>query len=390
MTPTKALYIVFIFTWYFIPVYSQQNETVLDIIEAINQDTLIKQIRIISSEDPYLLDGEETFIPHRINGLGNEESTNYLVNVLSSYGLEVEVDTYREGGDNILATKVGTVYPDEYYIICAHYDAVTYYAADDDASGTAAVLEAARIFKDYSFEYSIIFALWDEEELGLVGSYDYAERANQLGMDIKGVINMDMIAYDGDGDRKLEVHSRNFGNSIQLSNDMVEFAEDYNFDIELVQYLTNGAMNSDHRSFWQFGYTAVLLIEELSGGDFNPWYHQIEDRVDILDMDYFTECATFTIAVTASLATPDETVGLPAISAKDFIVYPNPAKDDLIISSDIPMERVSLYTLDGKQIRVTTDFVEKQRWDISDVPSGLYLLQIATKEGIGSKKIMIQ
>ena len=49
--------------------------------------------------------------------------------------------------------------------------------ADDNASGTAAVIEAARIFTQYDSKYTIIYALWDEEEQGLIGSAYYAHQA---------------------------------------------------------------------------------------------------------------------------------------------------------------------------------------------------------------------
>jgi photosystem II stability/assembly factor-like uncharacterized protein len=67
---------------------------------------------------------------------------------------------------NLIATKTGTTYPDQHYIVCAHYDAtsnnpmVNAPGADDNGSGTATVLETARVLADYEFKYSIKFVLF--------------------------------------------------------------------------------------------------------------------------------------------------------------------------------------------------------------------------------------
>ena len=85
--------------------------------------------------------------------------------------------------------------------------------ADDNASGTAAVIEAARIFSQYDFPFTIIYALWDEEEQGLIGSEYYATQAANAGDSILGVINLDMIGYDGNGDGNADVHNSSVANT---------------------------------------------------------------------------------------------------------------------------------------------------------------------------------
>lgn len=64
---------------------------------------------------------------------------------LESYGLSVVLEPFYYGGTyyNVVATKLGTVYPDQEYIVGAHYDSVSNPGADDNASGVALVLEAA-------------------------------------------------------------------------------------------------------------------------------------------------------------------------------------------------------------------------------------------------------
>ena len=79
----------------------------------------------------------------------------------------------------VYCTKIGTTRPDEMYIIGAHMDGHGWgEAANDDGSGTALVMELARIFSspDVQTERSIRFALWNNEETGLNGARAYVEQ----------------------------------------------------------------------------------------------------------------------------------------------------------------------------------------------------------------------
>ncbi len=107
---------------------------------------------------------------------------------------------YGDSGINVIATLSGSIYPDEYIILTSHYDAIsddTLHApgANDNATGTAAVIEAARIMSQYSFDRSIIFACFGAEEIGLVGSGYYARLANENNMKIVGCISIDCGGY---------------------------------------------------------------------------------------------------------------------------------------------------------------------------------------------------
>ena len=112
----------------------------------------------------------------------------------------------------VYCTKIGTTNPDEMYIIGAHMDGHGWgEAANDDGSGTAIVLELARIFNapDVQTERSIRFALWNNEETGLNGSRAYVEqRASLQGQEVPpgsgnypeprwlGMVQHDMMLFD--------------------------------------------------------------------------------------------------------------------------------------------------------------------------------------------------
>ena len=119
-----------------------------------------------------------------------------------------------EGGprEEVYCTKVGSVHPEEMYIVGAHMDGIGWgEAANDDGSGTALVLELARILNGSGVktERSIRFALWNNEETGLHGSYAYVDqRAALQGQEMPpgsgrypepkwlGMIQHDMMLFD--------------------------------------------------------------------------------------------------------------------------------------------------------------------------------------------------
>jgi hypothetical protein len=85
--------------------------------------------------------------------------------------------------EEVYCTKIGTTHPDEMYIVGGHMDGIGVgEAADDDGSGTALVMELARVFSspDVKTERSIRFVLWNNEETGLDGSKAYVEQRAAL------------------------------------------------------------------------------------------------------------------------------------------------------------------------------------------------------------------
>jgi hypothetical protein len=85
--------------------------------------------------------------------------------------------------EEVYCTKIGTTHPDEMYIVGGHMDGIGVgEAADDDGSGTALVMELARVFSspDVKTERSIRFILWNNEETGLDGSKAYVEQRAAL------------------------------------------------------------------------------------------------------------------------------------------------------------------------------------------------------------------
>jgi hypothetical protein len=95
---------------------------------------------------------------------------------------------------NIIAIKQGTTNPDDIYIVGAHYDSTGYSGADDNASGVAGVLEAARVMARYDFASTVIFCAFDCEEWGLYGGAHMA--ADYANANIRAMVSLDMISWN--------------------------------------------------------------------------------------------------------------------------------------------------------------------------------------------------
>jgi len=271
------------------------------LITLSTQQTNGLTVRQLSGDTSILLDGSAQLITSRnyqFNSVQNI-AAQFIKEKFEEYGLNARYQDYSATGRNVLGWKTGNKFPEKKYIICAHYDNMptSLFApgADDNASGVVAVMEAARILGNLPSEYTLEFAVWDEEEIGLVGSQAYADSAVIENAQIMGVLNFDMIAWDSNNDYKMTIGTNSL--SASLSNDYETVMNLYTPEIWW-NYTTIEA--SDHASFWNVGYPALLGIEEYPD-DFNAYYHTPEDNFSHLNMPYFTRMVQAGIAGLATL-----------------------------------------------------------------------------------------
>lgn len=127
-------------------------------------------------------------------------AAQYIYGTFQDMGLPVEYYDWKYGGftsRDVVATLNGTD-PNSTaeYILCGHYDTVRGApGADDDGSGSAAVLAIASVLSHYRFNHTIKFITFSGEEVGTYGSFTYAREASYRGDNIVAVLNMDMIGY---------------------------------------------------------------------------------------------------------------------------------------------------------------------------------------------------
>jgi len=152
--------------------------------------------------------------------------------------------------------------------------------ADDNMSGTAAVLDLARVLAaDPVYPFDIEFVCFDGEELGLWGSEAYADSAaaDPSSTPILAVLNMDMIGYDPDQDSLVVMSNRS---SKFLADFMVESELESDHDPSFkIASSVNNLFISDQAPFWDHGIPGVLMIENIRVVLSNPQYHQVTDRL---------------------------------------------------------------------------------------------------------------
>jgi acetylornithine deacetylase/succinyl-diaminopimelate desuccinylase-like protein len=206
---------------------------------------------------------------------------------------------------NVVGMLPGAVHPDQYFVVGAHYDSVNNPGADDDASGVAGVLEAARVLSQYQFEYSLVFIAFDREEQGLFGSSAWA--AEHSTDDILGMVSLDMIAYNATATPDQMAIYTVSGNPNVVTQGLVDSFALYGNGVT-ASFL--GMMGySDHVGFSAQGFPSALLIERGVWG--NPYYHTQQDSLTTGYLDY--EYATnVTRAAVGFLATDGGLVPEPA------------------------------------------------------------------------------
>lgn len=203
--------------------------------------------------------------------------------------------------NNVIATITGASKPDEIFIICGHLDTVSNCpGAEDNASGSAMVMEAARVLSQYKFDSTIKFILFGAEEEWFEGSETFVNEMADSGANLAGALNFDMIAYMDTPNKDILICSHTSWQ--ELAQAVVQAANTYT-DIQAYNYVDNSAWWSDHWSFWQRNYPAICGIE-YSADHFYPWYHQPTDTIDKINTSFAAEVAKLGIAALAELANP--------------------------------------------------------------------------------------
>jgi len=268
------------------------DDVVISMIEQVDISIYLSYLENITSFGP------------RLTGTSScVAAAEYIYNQFQSMGLAVRYHPWTYGGyssNNVEATINGTdESSDEIYIICAHYDTVASSpGADDDGSGTVAVLIAAYIMSQYQFNHTIKFVAFSGEEEGLYGSRIYAQQAAAQNWNIVGVLNADMISYaitTSDGNNVVVYENTA---SEWLYTYTVNVNTEYNDYIHLTLHHAGTSSGSDHYYFWQNGYSAVFYFEY----EMTPYYHTAQDTIAHINATYAVKNVRLILATLAELS----------------------------------------------------------------------------------------
>jgi Zn-dependent M28 family amino/carboxypeptidase len=242
-------------------------------------------------------------------------TVDYIKTQLVQYGCNVSVQTYNARNntyENIYVVKKGTREPEKIVVIGAHYDTVSSTpGADDNASGIAGLLELARLLHDETLDRTVHFVAFALEEPPFfrtrhMGSYVYAHKLSDDKSDVVGMICLESMGYFRD-----EPDSQMFplpflrfmyprtGNYITFVSDFNSkslmhraeqaFKKGTDLPVETIAMfsLVPGIDFSDHRSFWKFGYDAIMVTDTAFYR--NPNYHGMGDVPETLDYERLAE-----------------------------------------------------------------------------------------------------
>ena len=200
-----------------------------------------------------------------------------IVNTLQSFGLSVALEPFVYNSTtyyNVVATQPGTDNPTQTVVVGAHFDSVNAGpGADDNATGTAMVMEVARVLSQHRNSKRIRYVLFDREEQGRRGSIAYvaAHGADNTVM----AVTADMFGHDS-GAYGMDLYGKS--TSATVTDGVAGAISTYGGS--LASFLNVGTYTfSDHWSFEAAGIPAVVIIERCY--TCNSYYHTANDAVDI-------------------------------------------------------------------------------------------------------------
>ena len=236
---------------------------------------------------------------------GNARAIEYLEQAYRSFGYTPELQWLppQPAGPgrmvrtaNVVATLRGTVHPQLIYVVGSHFDSVAAGpGADDNTSGTAALLETARALARTPLAATVVFASFTGEESGLLGSREFVRLAAERQWHIAGALNNDMIGWAGESGR--------MDNTIRYSNPGIR-------DIQhgaallfsnLILYDARYYRSTDAAAFYEGWGDIVggLGSHPVLG---NPNYHQPTDQLETISFAQVAETAKVTTATIVHLA----------------------------------------------------------------------------------------
>ncbi len=398
--------------------YDRHSPSIADMVAKVNPDSLRANLEAIVGvrhpvENPQKLLEVENYITARMNQAGVTVRHHAFLHNNTFYN---NLIGHQEGLNN-----------DNLCLINGHFDTVDDApGADDNGTGTVGVLEAMRVLKGYYFENNIQYTNFNLEEAGLIGSNKYVNSGIQIGENIVGLINLEMIGYYSDEPNSQTIpngfeflfpsqvaqiiNDQNRGNfvincgnaaSASLNATFNQSVSTYVPQLKLISLVVPGTgtiapdlRRSDHAPFWDKGYKAIMITDGADTRNHN--YHTPNDVISTINFEFLSNIAKASIATLATIAKPinatSQTVDLATVlSSKDiiqplfeFTIFPNPVKNELNVEvkgltasldlqlsvldvkGKVMLEKNQLFGTGDKQITMCVD----------SLSNGLYMLRI--------------
>ncbi len=281
--------------------YYKNEKYIYNSVQSEALDSLISSI--VSNVDPVMVEGYiqglQDFGTRHLANNNRKEVALWIKDQFELMGYtDVVLDSFLVNGlwqYNVVATYPSSIETENIIVVGGHHDSITSAGvnnpnlpapgADDNASGTTAVLETARVLmlSGFESEATIKFVTFAAEELGLFGGFDYARKAAESGMQVKFMINHDMISNTFESLENSVVDVNYYAGSEMYSDLALENVGKFTqINGQLGQRNSSG---SDSFAFYQNGFYAVYFEES----QFSPYYHTDQDVIEHYDMDFCAE-----------------------------------------------------------------------------------------------------
>ena len=334
-----------------------------------------------------------------------QNTLNWLKNEYLSYGYttnQMQEFSFVNGSNtckNLVVTKVGTLYPNTFIILCGHYDTINGKGTNDNGSGVVSIFEVARLLRNIPTEYSIKFINFSGEEDGLIGSQHFVStvvNATNPKMDIRLVFNIDEVGGRSDMtndtitcERDTGSPTTNNASSNLMTTELINCVELYSPLTTFLSY----AYASDYLPFEDNNEVITGFFEKNE----TPYRHTANDLLINMDPVYVFNVAKaatgamlhFSKASTSALDLNDLN------DTHQVSFFPSPAKDVLNINlGNLTDTQYYFYFIDLQGKIVFKKHFENahlvESISLDGLSKGMYMAVMQTSTKRITKKIIVE
>ena len=373
-------------------------------ISSLNAQTFNSYYNTVVSNvsSPNILSDLTTFENFGVKNVGSTalgNAKNWIKTRYQNLGYtDIVEQPFSYGGNttnNIIITKTGSVFPNTYLIIDAHYDTINGTGTNDNGSGTVLIMELARLLKNINTEYSIKFIHFSGEEDGLIGSNYYVnntvipENLNillVLNIDevggVNGLIN-DTIICEKDLDNSPTSNNAASAASTTILANCFGLYSNLNTEISF-------AYASDYIPFENNNQIITGLYEKNE----TPHAHTSSDTLANMDVNYLFEVTKGALGAALEFAIASNSLNTLTFNSKSNIsFYPNPSNGifNIKLNNNI-IKDLELVVLDvlGKEVYTAKINNQTESINLSFLNKGIYLTILKNENTRVTKKIVIQ
>lgn len=298
---------------------------------------------------------------------------------------------------NLVVTKVGTLYPNTYIILCGHYDTIAGKGTNDNGSGVVTIFEVARLLKNIPTEYSIKFINFSGEEDGLIGSQHFVStvvNGTTPKMDIRLVFNIDEVGGRADMINDTITCERDTGSptsnnaaSNMFTNQLITCVDLYSPLNTFLSY----AYASDYMPFEDNNEIITGFFEKNE----TPHRHTATDLLINMDPVYVFNIAKAATGAMLHFAKASTSLTNASYDDNQISFFPSPAKDSLNISLgslEASEYNFSLIDMQGKVV-LNKQFQNAQLLEtvsLIGLAKGMYLAVFEANKVRIAKKIVVE